>query len=123
MASARRSSRCTSNTRLTPPNSCYDSPILIWHAKAGPVFYVYILRSKMNRDQTYVGSTSNLKKRFAEHNAGKSRHTNKFKPWELLAYIALSDKTLADRFERYLKTGSGRAFAVRHLGVSNGQTS
>ena len=44
------------------------------------MFYVYLLRSKTNPDQTYVGSTSDLRKRLAEHNAGKSIHTNKFKP-------------------------------------------
>ena len=79
------------------------------------MFYVYILRSKPQPKQTYVGSTADLRMRLTEHNSGKSVHTNKFKPWELLAYVALPDKTLAERFERYLKTGSGRSFAHRHL--------
>jgi len=43
----------------------------------------YILRSKTHPDQTYVGSTNDLRKRLAEHNSGKSIRTNKFKPWEL----------------------------------------
>jgi putative endonuclease len=51
----------------------------------------------------------------APHNSGKSIHTNKFKPWNLLAYVALSEKQLAEKFEKYLKGGSGRAFAKRHL--------
>jgi len=63
------------------------------------MFYVYILRSKTNPDQTYVGSTSDLRKRLAEHNAGKSIHTNKFKPWNLMAYIALPEKRLAEELE------------------------
>jgi putative endonuclease len=79
------------------------------------MFYVYILRSKSRPDQTYIGSTNDLRWRLAQHNAGKSIHTNKFKPWNLMAYVALSDKLLAETFERYLKTGSGRAFAKRHL--------
>jgi predicted GIY-YIG superfamily endonuclease len=79
------------------------------------MFYVYILRSKTHPKQTYVGSTADLRKRVTEHNSGKSVHTNKFKPWAMLAYIALPDKTLAERFERYLKSGSGRSFAMRHL--------
>ena len=79
------------------------------------MFYVYILQSKVNSNQTYVGSTADLKKRLAEHNAGKSIHTNKFKPWELAAYVALIDRAHAEQFEHYLKTGSGRAFAKRHL--------
>lgn len=79
--------------------------------------YVYLLRSKTHPHQTYVGSTGDLRKRLADHNAGKSIHTNKFKPWELAAYVGLPDRALAERFERYLKSGSGRAFAKRHLKV------
>lgn len=79
------------------------------------MYYVYILRSKSSPRETYIGSTSDLRKRLAEHNAGKSIHTNKFKPWELAAYIALPEKHLAEKFETYLKCGSGRAFALRHL--------
>ena len=81
------------------------------------MFYAYILRSKIQAKQVYIGSTADLRKRLSEHNSGKSVHTNKFKPWEILAYIALPDRTLAERFERYLKTGSGRSFAIRHLGT------
>jgi predicted GIY-YIG superfamily endonuclease len=79
------------------------------------VFYVYILRSKTHPAQTYIGSTSDLRSRLAQHNSGKSIHTNKFRPWELEAYVALPKKSLADKLEGYLKTGSGRAFAKRHL--------
>ena len=79
------------------------------------MFYVYILRSERQPRQTYVGSTADLRTRLTEHNSGKSIHTNKFKPWKLEAYVALKRKEAADRFERYLKTGSGRAFAKRHL--------
>ena len=79
------------------------------------MFYVYILRSKTHPAQTYIGSTSDLRSRLAQHNSGKSIHTNKFRPWELEAYVALPKKSLADKLEGYLKTGSGRAFAKRHL--------
>ena len=79
------------------------------------MYYVYILRSVPNPNQTYIGSTDNLRRRLAEHNSGKSIHTNKFKPWNLMAHVALPDRTLAGNLEHYLKTGSGRAFAKRHL--------
>lgn len=79
------------------------------------MYYAYILRSENFPDQTYVGSTADLRKRLADHNAGKSVHTNKFKPWNLVGYIALPEKQLAEQFEKYLKSGSGRAFAKRHL--------
>ena len=86
------------------------------------MYYVYILRSKSHPEETYIGSTSDLRKRLGEHNAGKSIHTNKFKPWDLMAYVALPEKHLAEQFERYLKTGSGRSFAKRHfLAQQNGE--
>jgi putative endonuclease len=85
------------------------------------MFYVYILRSKSRPDQSYVGPTGDLRKRLGEHNSGKSIHTNKFKPWELMAYIALPEKYLAEKFEHYLKSGSGRAFAKRNLLMQNGR--
>lgn len=77
--------------------------------------YVYLLRSEISPAETYVGSTEDLRARLAQHNSGKSIHTNKFKPWTLEAYVAFRDKQLADSFERYLKSGSGRAFIKRHL--------
>jgi len=79
------------------------------------MYYVYILRSKPHPGETYIGSTHDLRNRLAQHNAGKSAHTNKFKPWELVAYIALPEKDFAEQLERYMKSGSGRAFAKRHL--------
>lgn len=81
------------------------------------MYYVYILRSKDRRDQTYVGLTGDLRKRLADHNAGKSIHTNKFKPWAVAAYVALANREAAERLEVYLKSGSGRAFAKRHFQI------
>ena len=42
-------------------------------------------------------------------------HMSKYKPWRLVAYVAFLDKAKAEGFERYLKSGSGCAFANRHL--------
>jgi hypothetical protein len=56
-----------------------------------------------------------LKKRFGEHNRSESVHTRKFTPWSLVGYVAFSDREKADRFEAYLKTASGRAFAKKHF--------
>ena len=81
--------------------------------------YAYILRSENFPGQTYIGSTGDLRTRLAEHNAGKSIHTNKFKPWNMMAYVALPEKLLAEELERDLKSGSGRAFAKRHLLMQN----
>jgi putative endonuclease len=77
--------------------------------------YVYIMQSLAEPERHYVGGTADLKRRFAEHNDGESVHTNKFKPWKLVTYIAFSDPAKADRFEAYLKSGSGRAFSKKHF--------
>lgn len=55
------------------------------------------------------------KARLVKHNEGGSPHTAKFKPWKLVAYIAFQDKEKAAAFEQYLKSGSGHAFANKHL--------
>ena len=79
------------------------------------MFYTYILRSRVRPQEIYSGSTQDLRARLAEHNAGKSRYTNKFIPWDLIFYAAFPQRSQAETFERYLKSGSGRAFAWRHL--------
>lgn len=60
-------------------------------------------------------TTSNLKQRLADHNAGRSTHTAKFTPWAIECYIAFPDKQKAYDFEKYLKSHSGRAFASKRL--------
>lgn len=78
------------------------------------MYYVYILKSIKN-DRVYTGYTTDLQKRIKDHNSGKSIYTNKFRPWKIQTYIAFRSKAQASNFERYLKTGSGIAFARRHL--------
>jgi len=77
--------------------------------------YVYLIRSESHPQQSYIGITSDLKKRLAVHNSGGSTHTSKFKPWKLITSLAFSEDSKALAFERYLKTGSGRAFAKKRL--------
>ena len=77
--------------------------------------YAYLLESVSAIGQRYVGTTSNLKQRLAEPNAGKSPHTSKFVPWTLVTYIAFSDEKKAVAFEAYPKSGSGHAFAKKRL--------
>ena len=76
---------------------------------------VYILRSTKDRRCYYVGVTSNVDTRLATHNSGGSHHTARDRPWELVVSLKFADAGSALAFERYLKTGSGRAFAKRHF--------
>jgi predicted GIY-YIG superfamily endonuclease len=77
--------------------------------------YVYLIQSIPYPNQRYVGVTSDVDKRIIAHNAGQSPHTSKHKPWKLVTYLALTDSKKALEFEKYLKTGSGRAFAKKRL--------
>jgi len=77
--------------------------------------YVYLLQSIRFPNESYVGLTDDLRSRFTAHNAGRSPHTAKYKPWRLVAYIAFSDERKPVEFERYLKSASGRAFAKKRL--------
>lgn len=77
------------------------------------MYYVYILRCS---DSTlYVGYTKDLKDRISRHKRGDVNYTRKRLPFEMVAIIALPDQYKAIRLEDYLKTGSGRAFAKKHL--------
>jgi putative endonuclease len=76
---------------------------------------VYLLQSLQDPARRYVGSTDDLERRLAEHNAGASPHTAKHRPWEVVASVSFADDSKAEAFERYLKQGSGHAFARRHF--------
>ncbi|MEJ1969541.1 MAG: GIY-YIG nuclease family protein [Rhizomicrobium sp.] len=77
--------------------------------------YVYILSSISEPERFYVGLTDNLPKRLSAHNQGAVSHTAKYRPWKLKTYIGFSDPNGAVSFEKYLKSGSGRAFAKKRL--------
>lgn len=79
------------------------------------MYYVYLLESEVSGGQRYIGLTTDLKRRLADHNAGKSSHTSKYTPWRLVTYVAFSDVEKARAFERYLKSSSGHAFAKKRL--------
>ena len=53
------------------------------------MYYVYLIESISAQGERYLGMTTDLKERLQEHNAGKSSHISKFKPWKLTTYIHL----------------------------------
>ena len=79
------------------------------------MYCVYLLRSKINPEKTYIGYTTDLEQRLQNHNSGNSFHTADFRPWQLIAYICFDSKLKAMEFEKYLKSGSGHAFAQRRF--------
>lgn len=75
--------------------------------------YVYILKCSDNI--VYVGCTNDLKDRIFRHNKGYNNYTKSRLPVKLIFYCCLPNKYFAYNFEKYLKTGSGRAFIFKHL--------
>jgi predicted GIY-YIG superfamily endonuclease len=80
-----------------------------------PKCIVYVLTSAANPARYYTGLTSDFRLRFAAHNAGHCPHAASGRPWNADVIIEFSDERRAVAFERYLKSGSGVAFAKRHL--------
>ncbi|MEK7583818.1 MAG: GIY-YIG nuclease family protein [Patescibacteria group bacterium] len=72
------------------------------------MYFVYILFSLKDR-RLYIGFTSNLKKRLLEHTQGEVRSTQNRRPLKLVYYEAYHDRVDAQRREKYLKGGNGRA--------------
>ncbi len=79
------------------------------------MYYVYRIQSVGHLDKAYTGFTSDLNQRIQSHNKGSNRSTAPFRPWKLVFYSAFDSKELALSFERYLKTGSGKAFGEKRL--------
>ena len=77
--------------------------------------FVYILRSEGDAKRHYVGVTADVTKRLHWHNPGLNVHTARNRPWHVIVSLEFRTEDAARAFERYLKTGSGRAFAKRHF--------
>ena len=76
---------------------------------------VYILKNLEHRPRYYIGVTANLRERLHAHNEGRCPHTSRHRPWAVDVAIKFADERRALAFEKYLKSGSGYSFALRHL--------
>ena len=76
---------------------------------------VYIIQSQTEPAHFYTGITSDVEARMEWHNYGPSGYTIDHRPWSLVVAMTFATESAARRFERYLKSGSGRAFSKRHL--------
>ena len=69
--------------------------------------FVYIIRSEVD-GRDYVGMTQNTKWRLKEHNSGKTKSTKGYRPWKLLYREEYTDRLIARKREKYLKSGYGK---------------
>lgn len=67
--------------------------------------YFYILQSIADKT-LYFGSTNNLKKRFEEHNAKRSKYTKNKVPWKLVYYEAYTSLKQARHREWKVKNSA-----------------
>ena len=77
--------------------------------------FVYIIRSLSHPQKRYIGVTSDAVARVSAHNAGQNRSTAPWKPWGIDVTIEFRAERMALRFEKYLKSGAGHAFASSHF--------
>jgi len=72
------------------------------------MYIVYILFSLKDR-KLYMGLTADLVIRLKQHKAGQVRSTQNRRPLKLIYYEVYSERNDAERREKYLKGGNGRA--------------
>ncbi|MEK7616414.1 MAG: GIY-YIG nuclease family protein [Patescibacteria group bacterium] len=77
------------------------------------MYYVYILIC--SEERLYTGCTDDLKQRLHRHQSGHVLATKGYLPVRLHGYMAINNKEKAFALEKYLKSGSGRAFLRKHL--------
>ncbi|MHB8581102.1 MAG: GIY-YIG nuclease family protein [Ignavibacteriaceae bacterium] len=76
-------------------------------------YFVYILQS--NRNRRYIGYTSNLSQRLAQHNRKHKGFTGTNEIWEVLLSIELLYKNSAMKLEKYLKSLKNSTKAIEYL--------
>ncbi len=82
------------------------------------MWYVYVLKSLKN-GRLYVGSTSNLRRRFNEHQNGSGgKYTKDNRPFKLIFYESFVSKSDAVKDELFFKTGYGREVLKEKLKTS-----
>ncbi len=70
------------------------------------MYFVYVLKSESSRK--YVGFTTDIERRFKEHNLGMSPYTKGRGPWKLVYSETYTTKAEALKREKFLKSGKGR---------------
>jgi len=74
---------------------------------------VYILKCADNT--YYTGCTQCLSDRLESHINGEVLYTSSRLPFQLITHIVFNDKYRAFAFEKYLKSGSGKAFMFKRF--------
>ena len=71
------------------------------------MFYTYVLISQKDNN-FYVGSTSDLRRRIKDHNAGMTKSIKHRRPFKLAFYEAYNSREEASNREKFLKSSDGK---------------
>ena len=80
------------------------------------MFYVYILRSERT-GRYYIGCTGDLHNRVEQHNAGMTKSTKGFRPWQLIHQEEFESLSDARRRETQLKSWKSRTYLESQLNL------
>jgi putative endonuclease len=78
------------------------------------MYWVYVLYSE-EHDRFYIGSSASPDVRLNAHNSGKVRSTKAYKPWKRVWLEEYESRSIAEKRERYLKSGWGRKWLMKNL--------
>ena len=111
------SARCADQNHTPRPDSSDIRAVYELHARwCGGPEEIRLYPSKRERAEPVLhGLTSNIRLRLADHDSGRCRHTATGRPWKVIVVVAFANERRAIEFEKYLKSGSGCAFAVRYF--------
>jgi putative endonuclease len=81
------------------------------------MYYVYILHS-IAEGKYYIGSTKNVTRRIARHNARMVPSTKRYCPWKLIYSEVFNTLPEARSREREIKAWKNPTYMVKTLGLS-----
>jgi putative endonuclease len=85
------------------------------------MYYVYVLKSKVNSEY-YYGFTDNLERRLKNHNNKEVKSTKSRAPFKLVYFEKVDSIIEARKKEKYFKSGFGRKYIknrLQHLALSS----
>jgi putative endonuclease len=71
------------------------------------MYYVYILLNE-GKNRTYIGVTDDVNKRLAEHNAGRVKSSQPYRPYKVIHIESFETLSEARQKEKYYKSSTGR---------------
>jgi putative endonuclease len=78
------------------------------------MFHVYILVSDLD-GRLYIGQTNDITDRLVRHNTGRVKSTLPHKPWKLLYSYEFDSRSMAMKFEKYLKSLKNKKYILENL--------